>query len=128
MFVTIEGKQHTLRRAVDQDGDVLDILFQRRRDKRAAKRIFRWLLKGMSYSPRGIVTDKLSNHGAAKKELMPVVMHQHDKSQNNRAEVSHQPTWRQERQIRCFKSMRHAQRSLSAHGPINTLFAMGATL
>ena len=112
-------------RTVDQDGDVLDILVQKHRDKRAAKRFFRKLLKGMRYSPRVIVTDKLRSYGAAKREIMPDVMHRQGKWENNRAEVSHQPTRQQERQMRRFKSPCHAQRFLSAHGSINNLFRVG---
>ena len=74
VFVTINGERHYLWRAVDQDGDVLDILVQRHRDRKAAKRFFRKLLKGMRYSPRAIVTDKLRSYGAAKKEIMPDVI------------------------------------------------------
>ena len=125
VFITINGKRHYLWRAVDQDGDVLDILFQKHRDKRASKRFFRKLLKGMRYSPRVIVTDKLRSYGAANKEIMPDVIHQQGKWENNRTEVSHQPTRQRERQMRRFKSSGHAQRFLSAHGPINNLFRVG---
>ncbi len=83
VFITINGVRHYLWRAVDQDGDVLDILVQKRRDKRAAKRFFRKLLKGMRYSPRIIVTDKLWGYGTAKKEIMPDVIHQQGKWENN---------------------------------------------
>jgi putative transposase len=124
LFVTIGGERHYLWRAVDQDGDVLDILVQSRRDKRAAKRFFVKLLKGLRYVPRVIVTDKLGSYGAARKEVLPSVMHQQGKWQNNRAEVSHQPTRQRERQMRQFKSMRQAQRFLSSHGPINNLFRL----
>ena len=128
VFVTINGQRHYLWRAVDQDGDVLDILIQKHRDRRAAKRFFRKLLKGMCYSPRAIVTDKLRSYGAAKKEIMPGVMHWQDKWENNQAENSHQPTRQRERQMRRFKSPGHAQRFLSAHGPINNLFRVGRHL
>ena len=125
VFVTINGERHYLWRAVDQGGDVLDILVQKHRDRKAAKRFFRKLLKGMCYSPRAIVTDKLRSYGAARKEIMPGVMHWQDKWQNNRAENSHQPTRQRERQMRRFKSPGQAQRFLSAHGPINNLFRVG---
>ena len=92
VFIKIQGELLYLWRAVDQDGDVLDILVQKHRDRRAAKRFFRKLLKGMRYSPRVIVTDKLRSYGAAKREIMPDVMHRQGKWENNRAEVSHQPT------------------------------------
>jgi len=125
VFININGVRHYLWRAVDQDGDVLDILVQKHRDKHAAKRFFRKLLKGMHYSPRVIVTDKLRSYGAAKREIMPGVVHRQGKWENNRAEISHQPTRQQERQMRRFKSPCHAQRFLSAHGPINNLFRVG---
>ena len=122
MFITIRGEPHYLWRAVDQDGDVLDILAQKHRNKRAAKRFFRKLLKGLRYVPRKIATDKLRSCGAARKELLPGVIHEQGKRINNRAEVSHQPTRQRERQMRRFKSMRHVQRFLSSHSPINNLF------
>jgi putative transposase len=111
--VKISGVKHWLWRAVDQDGFVLDILVQRRRDKRAAKRLLRKLLKR---------TDKLASYGAAKRELMPGIKHRQHKGLNNRAENSHQPTRRRERQMKRFKSARHVQRFLSAHDQVNNLF------
>jgi len=87
VFLTIKGKHHYLWRAVDQDGNVLDILVQRRRDKRAAKKFFRKLLKGLSYIPRVIVTDKLQSYGAATREILPGVEHRQHRYLNNRAEV-----------------------------------------
>ena len=125
VYITMNGVRHFLWRAVDQDGDVLDILVQKRRDKCAAKRFFRKLLKGLRYCPRKIVTDKLGSYGVARREIMPGVKHVQRKRENNRAEVSHQPTRQRERQMRRFKSRRHAQRFLSAHGPINNLFRIG---
>jgi putative transposase len=85
--LVIKGEQHYLWRAVDQDGNVLDILVQRRRDKRAAKKFFCKLLKGLSYVPRVIVTDKLKSYGAAKREILPGVKHRQHRYLNNRAEV-----------------------------------------
>jgi putative transposase len=125
VFIIINGQRHYLWRAVDQDGDALDILVQKHRDKRAAKRFFRKLLKDLRYAPRRIVTDKLRSYGAARKEVLPDVIHDNDRWQNNRAENSHQPTRQQEHQRRRFKSPGQAQRSLSAHGPINNLFRLG---
>ena len=124
----IAGKRHYLWRAVDQDGQVLDILVQKRRGARAAKRFFRKLLKGLRYVPRRLVTDKLGSYGVARRELLPGVSHCQDKRANNRAEVSHQPTRQRERQMRRFKSPSHAQRFLSVHGPINNLFRLGRHL
>src|SRR6266446_860934 len=90
-------------------GEVLDVLVQRRRSKRAAKRFFRKLLKGLRYSPRTVVTDKLRSYAAAKRDMMPGVAHHCGRRMNNRAENSHQPTRQRERQMQRFKSMRHAQ-------------------
>jgi len=103
---------------------VLDILVQKRRNQRAARRFFMKLLKGLLYVPRVTVSDKLGSYGAARKEVLPSVMHLQGKWQNNRAEVSHQPARQRERQMRRFKSMRQAQRFLSSHGPINNLFRL----
>src|ERR671927_579692 len=122
VVVTISGVKHWLWRAVDQDGTVLDILVQSRRDTRAAKRLLRKLLKRQGRPPRVLVTDKLASYPAAKKELMPGVEHRRHKGLNNRAENSHQPTRRRERQMKRFKSARQAQRFLSAHDQINNLF------
>src|ERR1700680_367063 len=92
VFLTINGKLQYLWRAVDQDGEVLDILVQPRRNKQAAKKFFRRLLKGLQYVPRVIITDQLRSYGAAKADVMPSVEHRQQKSLNNRAESSHQPT------------------------------------
>src|ERR1700748_340010 len=120
--IKIAGKKHWLWRAVDQDGIVLDILVQSRRDKRAAKRLLRKLLKKQRRSPRVLITDKLASYGAAKGEVMPSVEHRKHKGFNNRTENSHQPTRRRERQMKRFKSAGQAQRFLSAHDGINNLF------
>jgi len=128
VFVTIGGELHYLWRAVDQDGEVLDILVQERRDKHAAKRFFRKLLKGLQYIPHKLVTDKLGSYGAARREMLSSVAHCQGARQNNRAEVSHPPTRQQERQMRRFKSPRQAQRFLSVHGPINNLFRLSRHL
>src|SRR5918992_683365 len=122
MFLTIKGERHYLWRAVDQEGNVLDILVQRRRDKKAAKKFFRKLLKGLPYVPRVIVTDKLKSYGAAKREILPSVEHRQHRYLNNRAENSHQPTRQRERRMQRFKSPGHAQRFLSAYGPISQHF------
>lgn len=122
VFVGINGVQHYLWRAVDQDGNVLDILVQSRRNKAAAKKFFRKLLKGLQYVPRVIITDKLASYGAAKREVLPSVEHRQHKRLNNRAENSHQPTRERERRMRRFKSPGHAQRFLAAYGPIASHF------
>jgi len=118
VFLTINGERHYLWRAVDQDGYVLDILVQRRRNKAAAKKFFRKLLKGLRYVPRVIITDKLKSYGAAKQEILPSVEHRQHRYLNNRAENSHQPTRQRERRMQGFKSPGHAQRFLATYGPI----------
>jgi putative transposase len=122
VVVKIAGKKHWLWRAVDQSGMVLDVLVQSRRDKQAAKRLLRKLLKKQMRPPRVMITDKLASYGAAKREIMPGVEHRQHKGLNNRAENSHQPTRRRERQMKRFKSPRQVQRFLSAHDGINNLF------
>ena len=112
VFVTIQGRRHYLWRAVDQDGDVIDILVQSRRDCRAATRFFRKLLKGQERKPGRLVTDKLSSYRAAHRAVMPSVAHRTDRYENNRAEVSRQPTRQRERQMRRFKSPGQAQQFL----------------
>jgi len=124
VFIRIRGKQHYLWRAVDQDGNVLDILVQSRRSAAAATRFFRKLLKGLRYVPRVIVTDKLKSYAAAKRKILPGVEHRQSRYLNNRAEVSHQPTRRRERQMKRFKSARHAQRFLSTHSRIHNHFQL----
>jgi putative transposase len=88
VFIRVQGVQQYLWRAVDQDGVVLDILVQARRDAQAAKRFFQRLLKGMQYEPRVIVTDKLRSYGVAQRQLLPGVEHRQHKGLNNRAENS----------------------------------------
>jgi putative transposase len=118
VFLTIQGERPYLWRAVDQDGHILDLLVQRRRDKHAAKTFFRKLLKGLAYVPRVLITDKLKGYGVAKREILPGVEHRQHRYLNTRAENSHQPTRPRERRRQGFKSAGHAQRSLSAYGPI----------
>ena len=124
VFIRIRGKQHYLWRAVDQDGNVLDILVQSRRSARAANRFFRKLLKGLQYVPRVIVTDKLKSYAVAKRKILPGVEHRQSRYLNNRTEVSHQPTRRRERQMKRFNSARHAQRFLSTHSRIHNHFQL----
>src|SRR6202521_4923564 len=128
VFLRINGKLQYLWRAVDQDGEVLDILVQSRRNKRAAKKFFRKLLKGLQYVPRVIVTDKPRSYAAAKAEVMPSVEHQQQGRPNNRAENSHQLTRERERRMRGFKSSGHAQRFLSSFGVIASFFRPGRHL
>ena len=128
LFVTIRGQRRYLWRAVDRDGDSIDILVQPRRDRRAAKRFFRKLLKGQGGEPRRLVTDKLRSYSAAHRVMMPSVIHDTGRYANNQAEVSHQPTRQRERQMRGFKSGAQAQRFLSVHGVILNLFRVGRHL
>ena len=118
VVLTIGGHKHELWRAVNQDGNVLDILVQSRRNKKAATRFFRKLLKGRQSVRRVIITEKLKSYAAAKREILPGVEHRQHKRVNNRAENSHQPTRLREKNMRKFKSAKHAQRFLSAFGPI----------
>ena len=108
VLIRIGDKQHYLWRAVDQDGHVLDIRVQSRRNTRAAKRFFRKLLRGLQHVPRAVVADKPKSYAAAKRKALPHVEHRQSKYLNNRIEVSHQPTRRREWQMQRFKSARHA--------------------
>jgi putative transposase len=118
VFWTMNGERHSLWRAVDQDDNVLDMLVQRRRNKQAAKKFFRTLLKGLTYVPRVIITDKLKSYGAAKCERLPGVEHRQSRYLNNRCENSHRPTRQREYRMQGFTSPGHAQRFLSASRPI----------
>jgi len=128
LFVKLRGRQQYLWRAVDEDGDVLDILVQSRRNKRAAQRFFRKLLKRQGREPRRLITDKLRSYSAAHRTVMPSVVHSTRQYENNRAEVSHQPTRQRERQMRRFKSAAHLQRFASVHGVVQNLFRVGRHL
>jgi putative transposase len=122
VFVKIRGERHYLWRAVDQDGDVIDILVQRYRNARAAKRFFRKFLKGQGSVPWRLVTDKLKSYRVAHRVTMPSVTHTTMRYENNRAEVSHQPRRQRERQMRRFKSAGQAQRFLTVHGVVLNFF------
>jgi putative transposase len=122
VFVQINGAQRYLWRAVDQHGNVLDILVQSGRNAVAAKRFFRKLLTKQCRVPRVLVTDKRRSYQAAHRELMPSVQHRRSKYLNNRTESSHQPTRQRERAMKRFKSIRHAQRFLSAFSGISPHF------
>ena len=124
VFVTINGQRQYLWRAVDQDGDGIDILVQSRRNRRSAERFFRKLLKGPGKVPFRLVTDKLKSYGAALRTIMPSVNHDTERYANNRAEVLHQPMRHRERQMRRFKSARQAQLFLSVHGVVLNLFRL----
>jgi len=122
VFVTIGGKQMYLWRAVDGEGEVLDILVQKRRNKRAALKLMRKLLRNQGVRPIRIVTDKLKSYGAAFRDLRLGHLHDTGHRLNNRAESSHVPIRRRERKMQRFKSHRSAQRFLSTYGQIYNLF------
>ena len=128
VFIRIRGRQYYLWRAVDQDGEEIDILVQPRRDRHAAERFLRKLLKNQGEPPIRLVTDRLGSYRAARRTVMPGVPHDTSRYANNRAEASHQPTRQRERQMRRFKSPAQAQRFLSVHGVINNLFRFGRHL
>ena len=121
MGIRINGKPHWLWRAVDANGDVLDILVQSRRNKAAAKRFLRKLLKRWE-RPRVLITDKLQSYGAAKREIAPGIEQRQHKGLNNRSEASHRHTRRREKIMGRFKSPRQAQRVLSVHDQTACLF------
>ena len=122
VVVAINGKKHWLWRAVDQHGAVLDVLVKSRRDKHAAKRLMRKLLKKHGRAPRVLITDKLKSYAAANRDLGLSVKHRQHKGLNNRAENSHQPTRVREKVMRRFKSVRHLQRFASVHDQVVNLF------
>ena len=128
VFVKIQGKQHYLWRAVDRDGEVVDVFLQARRDGRAAKRFFKRLLKIHRNDPRKMVTEKLGSYGVAHRELIPNTIHDTSQYANNRAELSHQPTRARERGMRRFKSVPQAQRFLGVHATVYNLFNLGRYL
>ena len=128
VFVKINGQQHYLWRAVDQDGEVVDVYLQKKRDGAAAKRFFKRLLRSHGTELRKIVTDKLRSYGAAHRELIPEVIHSTQQYENNRAEQSHEATRVRERGMRKFKSMKQAQRFVTAHAAVSNLFNLSRHL
>jgi putative transposase len=128
VFVKINGKQHYLWRAVDQDGEVVDIYLQAKRNGATAKRFFKRLLRSNGSEPRKIVTDKLRSYPVAHREVMPETIHVTDQYANNRAEQSHEATRVRERGMRKFKSVGQAQTFLSAHAAVYNLFNLGRHL
>jgi putative transposase len=127
-FVTIQGQRQYLWRAVDQDGDCIDILVQGRRNQRAAERFFRCLLKGQGCEPRWLVTDKLKSYGVAHRTMMPTVNHINQVYAKNRAEVSHESTRQRERAMRGFRSSDQVEQFLTLHGLTQNLFRFGRHL
>lgn len=131
--IQINGKQHYLWRAVDQDGEVVDVYLQAKRDGAAAKRFFRRVLRSHGREPRKIVTDKLRSYGVAHRELIPETIHSTKQYENNRAEQSHEATRVRERGMRGaasrrFKSTKQAQRFVTAHAVVQNLFNLGRHL
>jgi putative transposase len=122
VFIFINGKRSYLWRAVDSEGEVLEVLVQSRRNKRAALKLMRKLLKKQGFVPDAVVTDKLPSYGAALKKLKLSKRHAFGGRKNNRAENSHLPVRRRERQMQRFKSPGSAQRFLSVHSSIYNNF------
>jgi putative transposase len=133
VFVRINGKQHYLWRAVDQDGEVVDVYLQAKRDGAAEKRFFKRLLRSHGGEPRKIVTDKLRSYPVAHREVMPETIHSTKQYANNRAEQSHEATRVRERGMRWsdiseFKSKGQAQRFVTTHAAVQNLFNLGRHL
>ena len=122
VFVKIGGIQHYLWRAVDQDGEVVDVFLQKSRNAKAAKRFFKRLFKSHKGKTRKIVTDKLASYGVAHRELSPDIIHDKSQYANNLSELSHQPTRVRERVMRRFKSADQAQRFLDSYSAVFNLF------
>src|ERR1700730_9881711 len=122
MVVLIAGKRMSLWRAVDHEGEVLDMLVQSRRDSRAALRLMRKLLKKQGLVPKLLVTDKLRSYASAFRRLRLSCPHEQGLRKNKRAENSHQAVRRRERKLQRFKSARSAQRFLSMHGAVHNTF------
>jgi transposase-like protein len=122
MVVRIAGKRMYLWRAVDHEGEILDMLVQRRRDTQAALRLMRKLLKKQGFAPKLLVTDKLGSYGSAFRHLRLTCPHERGLRKNNRAENSHQIVRRRECKIQRFKSPRSAQRFLNVHSAVHNTF------
>jgi transposase-like protein len=122
MVVGIASRRMYLWRAVDDEGEILEMLVQRRRDTRAALRLMRKLLKKQGFAPKLLVTDKLRSYSSAFRHLRLTCPHQQGLRKNNRAENSHQVVRRQERKMQRFKSARSAQRFLSIHAAVHNTF------
>lgn len=128
VFVKINGEQHYLWRGIDQDGEVVDVYLQAKRDGTAAKRFFKRMLRSHGGEPRKIVTDKLRSYLVAHREIIPEAIHVTDQHANNRVEQSHEVTRVRERGMRKFKSPGQAQRFLRVHAAVQNLFNLGRHL
>jgi putative transposase len=128
VFVKVAGKQHYLWWVIDQDGEVVDVFLQARRNGKAAKRFFKRLWKTYRNDPRKMVTDRLRSYGLAHRERMPESIHDTTQYANNRAELSYQPTRAREQRMQQFKSACQAQRFLGAHAAVFNLFNIGRHL
>lgn len=125
VLVKVQGVQHYLWCAVYQDGEVVDVFLQKKRDGAAAKQQFKRILRKTKSEPRKITTDKLRSYGVAHRELLPCTIHDSDQCSNNKAELSHKPTKVRKRGMRKFKSMQKAQRFLNAHAAVYNHFNLG---
>jgi putative transposase len=128
VFVKINGKQLYLWRTVDQDGEVVDVYLQAKRDGTAARRFSKRLIRSHSAEPRKIVTDKLRSYDAAHRELIPETIHSTKQYENNRAEQSHEATRVRERLMWRFKSVKQAQTFVTSHAAVSNLFNLGRHL
>jgi putative transposase len=128
VFIKINGKQHYLWRAADQDGEVVDVYLQAKRDGAAAKRFFRRLIRNNGGEPRKIVTDKLRSYAVAHRELIPETIHSTQQCENNRAEQSHEATRVRERGMRRFISVKQARGFFGAHAAVSNLLNLGRHL
>ena len=122
MVISIAGRRMYMWRAVDCEGEVLEILVQPRRDQAAALRLIRKLLRRQAFAPAAIVTDKLRSYGAALREIGFSGRHEQGLRANNRAENSHRPLRRRERTMQGFKSAKSAQRFVSVHAAVYNTF------
>ena len=122
VYLKIDGRMVYLWRAVNFEGEVLDVLVQSKRNKHAALKLMRKLLKKYAFAPERLVTDDLRSYGAAARDLGVEHLHEHGRWKSNRAENSHQPTRRRERKMQRFKSARSAQKFLSTHAAVYNTF------